>query len=779
MSTRSIATRSWGPLTEKEQYEFRQLMGEMHKLASVKPASKRIVRHTAHEFAGREIISWKCTEYLYKKEPCPLPTKARGLFTLGEDSEEKIVARGYDKFFNINEVSKTKWAWIEANTHGPYELTVKENGCIILASSLDDGKTLLVTSKHAVNVPHAEVGRKWMERHLSQAGKTTEDLAAFLHENNATAVFELCDDDFEEHILEYTGRMRGLYLHGINRNAVELDTWPSADVTRVAQEYGFHITKYFNFDNVQEGHKFADKVREEHVLDGRAIEGFVVRCQINGTDMPFMFKIKYDEPYLMFREWREVTNRILAEKPYRTSYPLSKHYVAWVKRQLKSNVHDFAEFGKQKGIIGARKRFLEYYKQTGGSEAEIYSQMSGETKVLLVPVATIGCGKTTVSLALSRLFGFGHVQNDNITVKKNPRGAFHNAILKQFDHHDFVIADRNNHLWVLRETLTSTVRSEIVNCRIVALYWTHENASAEDILAHNIDRVVSRGESHQSLTPGRAPDFRKIMRNFVTSFTPLDLETPSDSLIEDVIELDPLADSATNLKTAIDALCNMFPDMLKRPSEKEVEQALEHALAFKPTIQKVVGKERKPAFFGLVPNGSFDEMIKQTIHDSGNEVCRDMMATSSYDRVYHVTLAHIAKRKNLVSKAIFNGYVDLFKKDNLVSELEAACTADYIVCNESIIALRIKSMTIDGSNEQLPDAIVKRSKHGEKMTVVAINNIPHITLGLKETKAVQANEMLKEVFGPNNADAPLRCPDGWAVVPVKLEFLAKFASFMD
>ncbi|KAJ1861126.1 trna ligase [Coemansia sp. RSA 989] len=777
MSTRNIATRTWGPLTEKEQFEFRQLMGEMHKLASVKPASKRIVRHTAHEFAGREIISWKCTEYLYKKEPCPLPTKARGLFTLG--GEDKIVARGYDKFFNINEVSKTKWAWIEANTHGPYELTVKENGCIILASSLDDGKTLLVTSKHAVNVPHAEVGRKWMDRHLNEAGKSTEDLAAFLHENNATAVFELCDDEFEEHILEYTGRMRGLYLHGINRNAVELDTWPSADVTRVAQEYGFHITKCFNFDTVQEGHKFADKVREEHVLDGRAIEGFVVRCQVNGTDMPFMFKIKYDEPYLMFREWREVTNRILAEKPYRTSYPLSKHYAAWVKQQLESNVHDFAEFGKQKGIIGARKRFLEHYKQAGGSEAEIYSQMSGKTKVLLMPVATIGCGKTTVSLALSRLFGFGHVQNDNITVKKNPREAFHKAILEQFDDHDVVIADRNNHLWVLREILTSTIRSEIVNCRIVALYWPHDKASIDEILAHNIDRVVSRGESHQSLTPGRTPNFRKIMRDFATLFTPLNLEAPSDCLVEDIIELDPLADSATNLKTAIDGLCNLFPDMLKRPSEKEVEQALEQALAFKPTVQKVVRKGRKPAFFSLLPNESFEGVIKQIIHDSGNDLCRDLMNTSSHGRAYHVTLAHVAKRKNLVSKAIFNGYVDLFKKSDLVDKLKVDCSADYIVCNGKIIALRVRSMTIDGNIKQLPDAIVKRGKEDGKMSVVAINDIPHITLGLKEAKAVQANEMLKEVFGLNNADEPVRYPDGWAVFPIELEFLAKFASFMD
>ncbi|KAJ2663000.1 tRNA ligase [Coemansia sp. RSA 1199] len=591
MSTDSITSVKWGSLTRKEQASFEQLLLQLNEHAAVAPASKKVVGKTISEFAGREVTSWKSTDYLYKKEPCPLPSQARGLFTCTEDGEVRIAARGYNKFFNINEVPKTNWSWIEDNTHGPYEMTVKEDGCLILASGLDGGKTLLVTSKHAIVVPHAQMGRQWMEQHLSKAGKTVVEFATFLYERNATAVFELCDDAFEEHILEYPERTRGLYLHGINRNSVELDTWPSTEVAKVAEYFGFNVVKRFEFNSALEGRELADSVRKDEMLEGRVIEGFVMRCKLNGTDEPYMFKIKYDIPYLMFREWRVVTDCILSKKPYRTSYPMTKNYAAWVKQQIRTNPADFASFRNQKGHFVVRKRFFEFYKQYGASEEEFYdqiSQISGGTKVLLMPVASIGCGKTTISVALSRLFGFGHIQSDNTIGKKNARGLFQEAVLDEFGGTTFVIADRSNHIAYQRKSLTSVIRTELVNCQIVALCWAHDKSKMQSILDKNVERVIARGEAHQVFTPNSSPEFRRIMNGHIRAFAPLDLESESDKLINEVIELDSLADSAENLQVAVEALCKMFPDTLKLPSESEVNEALEYALAFEPEVQVVV-----------------------------------------------------------------------------------------------------------------------------------------------------------------------------------------------
>ena len=67
---------------------------------------KRVVDATAG--TTHDIRSWRMDDWAYKRDPCPFPTRARGLFTETVDGQHRIVARGYDKFFNVGEVSWTK-----------------------------------------------------------------------------------------------------------------------------------------------------------------------------------------------------------------------------------------------------------------------------------------------------------------------------------------------------------------------------------------------------------------------------------------------------------------------------------------------------------------------------------------------------------------------------------------------------------------------------------------------------------------------------------------------
>lgn len=69
-------------------------------------------KHTVTTGDGAEehvLTSWKIADYAYKRDPCPFPTRARGLFTeTTKSGKHRIVCRAYDKFFNVNEVSWTK-----------------------------------------------------------------------------------------------------------------------------------------------------------------------------------------------------------------------------------------------------------------------------------------------------------------------------------------------------------------------------------------------------------------------------------------------------------------------------------------------------------------------------------------------------------------------------------------------------------------------------------------------------------------------------------------------
>ena len=98
--------------------EDSQLISALHILSKKSPKLVKSSTYPAPADPQIVVHSWKMNEFKYYDVPSPFPTLARGLFTVelpkGTDEAEKgskdvdqkhrIVARGYDKFFNIGEV---------------------------------------------------------------------------------------------------------------------------------------------------------------------------------------------------------------------------------------------------------------------------------------------------------------------------------------------------------------------------------------------------------------------------------------------------------------------------------------------------------------------------------------------------------------------------------------------------------------------------------------------------------------------------------------------------
>lgn len=92
-----------------------KLIQELAQMASKSGKSKLVhcSSYPAPSKPGMEIQRWKLNEFKYSVVPSPFPTLARGLFSrkVGEEGKDKVVhkvvARGYDKFFNIGEVPWT------------------------------------------------------------------------------------------------------------------------------------------------------------------------------------------------------------------------------------------------------------------------------------------------------------------------------------------------------------------------------------------------------------------------------------------------------------------------------------------------------------------------------------------------------------------------------------------------------------------------------------------------------------------------------------------------
>ncbi|KNZ51113.1 hypothetical protein VP01_408g2 [Puccinia sorghi] len=496
------------------------------------PKLKKLVRsrvyevQSAHLQALLSVRSWTMSEHVYRRLPCPFPTMARGLFTrenpdrkLGE-GRHSIVARGYDKFFNIDELPSTKWEALRDRTQAPYHLTLKTNGCIIFLAALTPSD-LLVTSKHATggsdhddqkeSMTHSAVGERWVGRHLAKVGLSRARLAQELWEANATAVAELTDDDFEEHVIATPADQVGLNLHGVNLNTPELLTYPPEIVAQCAKRWGMHPTPFTTVNDIEAVKDLCQKIQ----TDGWAgreghVEGVVVRGTprdgptIIDPELPtasIFWKVKFEEPYLTYREWRELTRKMLHEMTLngpafkkhpsgsnekktvldlsaseelakvlkvnvkKIHKPETRLYVHWVIQELLNRPQTFELWQKNRGIVATRDAFFAWRKspqgdklfQQLGASASNPPRASGSPqkeedqhvdKTLLVPIGIPGCGKTTLAVALKNLTKCAHTQSDDITTKKTGPAFIENvkSLLIDKAGASLVIADKNNHL---------------------------------------------------------------------------------------------------------------------------------------------------------------------------------------------------------------------------------------------------------------------------------------------------------------------------------------------
>ncbi len=212
--------------------------------------------------------------------------KARGLFL---DKSDKVVARSYDKFFNIGERPETEMKSLYKNLMFPVCAYEKSNGflAIISADPFDKDK-LFVASKSTNEGDFAGYIRDILDMTLTAAQQA--EFAAYLRENVCTAVFECIDPIHDPHIVEYT------YPHLVLLDLVSNHfAYSHADyytLLDVAGHYELYVkTLYKTLANWQEFEDFME------LWSGReGIEGFVFEDACG-------FMVKFKTPW--YKNWKQ------------------------------------------------------------------------------------------------------------------------------------------------------------------------------------------------------------------------------------------------------------------------------------------------------------------------------------------------------------------------------------------------------------------------------------------------------------------------------------------
>ncbi|CAL1708437.1 unnamed protein product [Somion occarium] len=558
---------------------------------------------------------------------------------------------------------------------------------------------------------------------------------------------------------------------------------PPNVVDAFASEWGFIQTLSTEVKTIPEVKSFTEEIGRAGKWRGEALEGFVVRTHVS-TDPPskgnpslspyepgscFFFKVKFDEPYMMYRDWREVTKILLSKGPTMSHVPKSKMrrletrlYSQWVINEIKRDRKQFDQYTRGRGIISTRERFLKWLQSPDGKKALAGEKMglhSNESasaelnsdktfgKTIIVPVAIPGVGKTSIAVALVYLFGFGHTQSDDIRAKK-PAPIFIKNVTNLLKKHDVVIADKNNHLQQHRQQLRDATANMRPPVRLIGLNWSFDIPQST---IHRIcsERVAARGENHQTLRADTSRSYEDVLWMFLNK-----AEELQEGEVDASIEMDIEEDLESALKRAVDGCVDILG--LPRPDAEKMGEALAVARGYSPPTSKKKDEEKKkapsePRYFALLPELDLVEVMKKRMNEEdvppeGKTFWETLLANKrTGDRLPHVTVVHSksVQGDDSDSKRLW----DLCRGLNLLPKSPLfTFKLDHVVWNDRVMAVTISNLAVC-SDDNLDPQSDERTKAIEFVIKLPsdVRERLHITVGTQsqDIPPVEAKDLVE------------------------------------
>lgn len=183
----------------------------------------------------------------YQRVWTPETHICRGLIT---DAAGTVIARGFDKFFNLNEMPETQ---LDALPHEPFEVTEKLDGSLGIVYPLDDGYA--VATRGSFDGPQAHWATVFLHAQHDLAGLPPD----------VTLLVEIIYPD-NRIVLDYGTREALVLLAARHPDGGEL---PYDEVRALARRYGFPTAVRYPITTVDDLLVHAAQVRNS--------EGWVVR----------------------------------------------------------------------------------------------------------------------------------------------------------------------------------------------------------------------------------------------------------------------------------------------------------------------------------------------------------------------------------------------------------------------------------------------------------------------------------------------------------------------
>lgn len=263
----------------------------------------------------------------YDKAWNNITTRARGLFI--NIPKQKIVARAYNKFFNINERAETKLDVLQHTLQFPVRAYVKENGFLGLVSYNEENDSLFFTSKSDPEGDFSGYLKDMFYKTFDE--NAIEHIKMYTRSNNVTLVFEVVDMENDPHIIEYPESK--LFLLDIVKNTLDFQKADYHEMSALAAYLGVSCKEFaMQLETWDEFYNWYERANaSDYQYNGRKIEGFVLEDTAG-----YMVKMKLAY-YNFWKFMRSISHEAIKKgyiAPKRTSAlitPLANRYYAWVK----------------------------------------------------------------------------------------------------------------------------------------------------------------------------------------------------------------------------------------------------------------------------------------------------------------------------------------------------------------------------------------------------------------------------------------------------------------
>lgn len=296
-----------------------------------------------------DISSFNFNRHVFKNKLwSDITTKARGLFINTKTNE--VVARGYEKFFNIGEGVSQKLENLGRDMKFPINAYVKENGFLGMLGYDKETCDFVFATKSSLEGRLREVFIDIFNKTVDE--KDRDALKNFLDITNTCLVFEVISPKHDPHIIKYT-----------NEKIVLLDViWRKLEFKKSSYENLRTFGKVYNFEVKEEVTKFKLNNWKEFLdfyqtvtMDNfqyapfEHVEGFVIEDAAGK-----MVKIKCSY-YQFWKHMRSIVDMVRSGKGHMINMAegtnaLSTRFISWVKTLTKEELTN---------IVDLRERFIK------------------------------------------------------------------------------------------------------------------------------------------------------------------------------------------------------------------------------------------------------------------------------------------------------------------------------------------------------------------------------------------------------------------------------------